>query len=106
MWFERGTSVGAIGRTLSGLETMLMYVIEALAFVTVWRERRRESVWLLLSISLMGVIALGLVVLNVGTLYRLRFTFFILFVILAAVEIARFVERADRIRTVREHAIV
>jgi hypothetical protein len=93
MWFEKGTSVGAIGRRLSGLETILMYIVEALALISVWRGRRKLSVWFLFSIALMGVVALGLVVINVGTLYRLRLTFLVLFVILASAEMRLLVER-------------
>jgi 4-amino-4-deoxy-L-arabinose transferase-like glycosyltransferase len=84
MWFERGDSVGSKGRMLSGLETLLMYVIEVLAVVGLWRGRRKLSVWLLFSIAMMGTIALGLVVVNVGTLYRLRYVFLIMLIILAA----------------------
>jgi hypothetical protein len=83
-WFERGNSVGYLGRLLGGLETFLMYGVELLAIVGLWRGRRHLSVWLLFSIAAMGTIALGLVVINVGTLYRLRYVFLILLIILAA----------------------
>jgi hypothetical protein len=92
MWFETGTSVGAFGRMLSGLETLLMYSIEALALVGLWRGRRRLAVWLLFSIAAMGTIALGLVVLNIGTLYRLRYVFLILLVVIAAGGFAQILE--------------
>ena len=87
MWFETGNSVGSLGRILAGVEMLLMYVIEALAMVGLWRGRRARrglSVWLLFSIAAIGTIALGLVVANVGTLYRLRYVFLILLIILAA----------------------
>lgn len=87
MWFETGNSVGSLGRILAGVEMLLMYVIEALAMVGLWRgwrARRGLSVWLLFSIAAIGTIALGLVVANVGTLYRLRYVFLILLIILAA----------------------
>jgi hypothetical protein len=73
MWFESGNSVGSTGRILSGSEMLLMYAGEALAIVG-----------LLFSIAVMGTIALGLVVVNVGTLYRLRYVFLIMLIILAA----------------------
>jgi len=84
MWFASGGHVGSVGRLLSGLETLAMYVVEALALVGLWRGRWRLSVWLLLSVALMGIVALGLVVVNVGALYRLRYFFLILMIILAA----------------------
>lgn len=83
MWFETGNSVGTLGRKLSGLETLFMYGAEALAVVGLWRGRRRISVWLLFSIAAAGVIALGLVVTNVGALYRLRYVFMMLVIVLA-----------------------
>lgn len=84
MWFASGRQVGSAGRLLSGMETLAMYAIEGLAIFGLWRERRRSSVWLLFSTAAIGLIALGLVVVNVGTLYRLRYVFLILIIIVAA----------------------
>jgi hypothetical protein len=41
-------------------------------------------VWFLFSVAAMGITALGLVVANVGTLYRLRYVFLMFLIILAA----------------------
>src|ERR1043166_4196031 len=84
MWFESGNSVGRSGRLLGGMDMKLMYCVEALALIGLWQERRRLSVWLLMSIATMGVVALGLVVINVGSLYRLRYLFMVLLIVLAA----------------------
>jgi hypothetical protein len=84
MWFETGNSVGTLGRKLSGLETVFMYGVEALAVVGLWRGRRRISVWLLFSIAATGVVALGLVVTNVGALYRLRYVFMMLVIVMGS----------------------
>lgn len=81
MWFARGNEVGAAGRLVSGLETLAMYIVELLALVTAWHERRSLSVWLLLLTALVGLTVLGLVVANVGALYRLRYAFWILLII-------------------------
>jgi NADH:ubiquinone oxidoreductase subunit K len=84
MWFARGSQVGLSGRLLVGLESLLMYAFECLAMYGLWLGRRRLSVWMLFSIALMGTIALGLVVANVGTLYRMRYVFLMLVVVIAA----------------------
>ena len=84
MWFTTGYNVGLIGRLLSGFEGILTYVIELLACVFVWRNRRRVEVWLLVLATAIGVTALGLVVVNVGTLYRMRYPFWILLAILGS----------------------
>jgi hypothetical protein len=89
MWFEKAASVGSLARKLSGLEMVVLYALEALALLSIWRERRHVSVWLLFSISLMGLLALGLVVVNVGALFRLRYLFLVLIIILASGVIAK-----------------
>jgi len=90
MWFATGKQVGSGGRLLSGLETMAMYVVEGLAIVGLWGKGRKRrgrqgfSVWFLALVAAMGLISLGLVVVNVGALYRLRYVFLVLLILLAA----------------------
>jgi hypothetical protein len=83
-WIGAGKSVGRAGRLLSGAETLLMYLCELLALLGVWRAPRRLPGWLLLLITTFGVSALGLVVSNIGTLYRFRYLFWMLLIILGA----------------------
>jgi len=92
MWLARGKQVGSAGRLISGLETTVMYVVEVLAIVALWRGRawrRKVSVWFLWLVAAMGMISLGLVVVNGGALYRLRYVFWILLIILATGEAAQ-----------------
>ena len=84
MWWQTGTQVGANGRLISGFETLLTYMLECLALIGLWRGRRNFSGWFLLGFVTLGLVALGLVVDNAGALYRLRYPFWILMVILAA----------------------
>ena len=83
-WVAAGRRVGSAGKLLSGAETLVMYGIELLALVAVLRPRRRLAAWLLLSITAFGVTALGLVIPNVGALYRFRYTFWVLLIVLGA----------------------
>jgi hypothetical protein len=83
-WMAAGRRVGSAGRLLSGVETLVMYVFALLALAAVLRPPRRLAALLLLSITAFGVTALGLVVPNVGALYRFRYTFWALLIILAA----------------------
>jgi hypothetical protein len=83
MWFERG-SYGAAGRLLSGAETFVMYFLYLGVAACLWRNRRRLETWLLFLVATTGTIALGLVVANAGALYRLRYVFWIMFIIMAA----------------------
>jgi hypothetical protein len=84
MWWRQGYQVGYGGRILSGFETILTYVIECLALFGLWRARRDLSIWFLALFIALGVVGLGLVVSNVGALYRLRYPFWVLLVIVGA----------------------
>lgn len=84
MWLATGKQVGLIGRMTGGLETLVMYVIEVFAVLGLWRKRRCLFVWLLFLVALIGVTALGLVVTNMGALYRMRYVFWMLLIILGA----------------------
>jgi hypothetical protein len=50
-------------------------------FAVVW-SRRSLALWLLLAISILGVTLLGLVLPNLGAIYRLRYPFWLLLIIL------------------------
>jgi hypothetical protein len=84
MWLRPGSSVGLSGRLLSGVETLVMYLIELLAIVGLWTGRRRLPVWLIALSAAVGIISLGLVVVNVAVLFRLRYFFLMLLIVLAA----------------------
>jgi 4-amino-4-deoxy-L-arabinose transferase-like glycosyltransferase len=89
MWFQTG-SYGMTGRLLSGAETLVMYLLYVAAAVCVWRNRKRLEMWLLFLVATTAMIALGLVVANAGALYRLRYVFWILFILLAAETLVHF----------------
>ena len=82
MWLVAGQRVGSAGKLLSGAETLVMYVIGLLALIAVVRRPQRLAASLLLSISILGVTLLGLVVPNIGALYRFRYVFWVLLIIL------------------------
>jgi hypothetical protein len=84
MWLSTGKQVGASGRLLSGFETLLTYVIECFALIGFWRRKERFTSWVLFVAAAGGAVALGLMVNNAGALYRLRYPFWILIVILGA----------------------
>jgi hypothetical protein len=84
MWFVAGLQAGLIGRVVSGLETLMMYVIELLAVWGLWRRKGNLPAWLLLLAAGAGVTALGLVVVNVAALYRMRYAFWVLIIIVGA----------------------
>lgn len=83
-WADAGRRVGNAGKLLSGAETLAIYVFELLALVAVFRPPHRLAAWLLLSVSAFGVTLLGMVVPNVGALYRFRYTFWLLLIVLGA----------------------
>jgi hypothetical protein len=82
MWFEAGIS-GRSARLLAAAETLAMYVLYVPMLFCVWKERRKLSVWLIFLTSSVALIALGLVVANAGALYRLRYAFWMMMIVLA-----------------------
>jgi hypothetical protein len=84
MWLAAGKQVGATGRLLAGFETLLSYMIECLALFGLWRERKNLSAWFVFLVVTLGAVALGLVVTNIGALYRLRFPFWALLIVCGA----------------------
>lgn len=84
MWLTPGRAVGSSGKLLVGVENLMMYLVEALAIYGLWLGRRKLAAWLLFLISAVGIFMLGLVVVNVGALYRIRYLFLIMLIILAA----------------------
>jgi hypothetical protein len=84
MWFGTGKQVGGSGRLLSGFETLLSYMIECLALFGLWRARKDVSAWFVFLVVTLGAVALGLVVANIGALYRLRYPFWALLLVLGA----------------------
>ncbi len=82
MWFQNGNQVGQSGRLVAGFETLLTYVIESMAVIGLWWQRKNLVAWLLAIVIGLGAVALGLAVNNMGALYRLRYPFWVLMVIL------------------------
>lgn len=89
MWLEPG-SFGRTGRLASGLETLAMYLLYFAVGFCIWRERRNLRMWFLFLVATAGLLALGLVVVNAGALYRLRYVFWMMLIVLAAEGIRHF----------------
>lgn len=87
-WISAGKRVGGAGRLVSGAETLVMYAFELLALLALLRPPRRLAAWLLFLISVFGMTLLGLAVPNVGALYRFRYLFWMLLVVLGAKGVA------------------
>jgi 4-amino-4-deoxy-L-arabinose transferase-like glycosyltransferase len=82
MWVEAG-SFGRTPRLLSGLETLGMYFLYLAVGFCVWRERRNLKMWLVFLVATIGMIALGLVVVNAAALFRIRYAFWMLMIVIA-----------------------
>jgi glycosyltransferase involved in cell wall biosynthesis len=84
MWYLPGAKLGLSARVLSGVETLLIYFVELMALLGIWRARKRISAWYVFAIVGVGILVLGVIVPNVGALYRFRFSFWMLLIILGA----------------------
>ncbi len=89
MWVRTGNNVGLAGRLLSGAEMMLTYLLEILALIYLWKTRRRAGTWFVALATLIGMLAIGLVVVNVGTLYRMRYPFWVPIVVMGTAMLVR-----------------
>jgi hypothetical protein len=87
LWLRAGKQVGYSGRVIAGIEMLMTYMIEFLALFGLWTARKNLSAWFLVIVIGLGATALGLVVNNMGAMYRLRYPFWVLMVILGAVGI-------------------
>jgi hypothetical protein len=84
MWLSPSKLLGLKGKLLSAAETLLIYFYQLIMLCVLWFRRKSIPVWLLFSIIFIGLVALGLVVINVSVLYRIRYVFWIMIMILAA----------------------
>ncbi len=82
-WISTGRRVGNAGKLLASGETFFIYLCQVLAVWAVMREPRRLVFWFLLAIATWGVTALALVVPDVGALYRLRYAFWVMVIVMA-----------------------
>ncbi|HEX3250711.1 MAG TPA: hypothetical protein VHS05_14870, partial [Pyrinomonadaceae bacterium] len=94
MWFEVG-SFGRAGRLLSGAETLAMYFLYLAVAVCLWQERRNLKMWFVFLIAATGMLALGLVVVNAGALYRIRYVFWMLVIIIVSRRFSRIKANSD-----------
>jgi hypothetical protein len=83
MWVESG-SYGRTGRLLSGAETLVMYFFYLGVALCLWRDRRNLKMWFVFLIAATGLLALGLVVVNAGALYRIRYVFWIMLIVIGS----------------------
>ncbi|HET7287268.1 MAG TPA: hypothetical protein VFI71_07350, partial [Pyrinomonadaceae bacterium] len=83
MWVESG-SYGRTGRLLSGAETLVMYFLYLAVGFCLWRDRRNMKMWFVFLIAAVGLLALGLVVVNAGALYRIRYVFWMMLIVIGS----------------------
>jgi len=84
MWFTRAKHFGRAARLMAGAETLLTYVLGVLAVYGLWRGHNRFAVWWLALTFAIVVTTLGLVMPNIGTLYRMRYAPAMIALILAS----------------------
>lgn len=101
MWFQRGVQTGVAGRLLTGGETLIIYLLIALTAIGLTRHRRNLLAWFLFTTAAAGCIALAYVVVNISSLYRMRYPFFIVVIILGAAGAVSLWERSTTARVTR-----
>ena len=89
MWVTAGNQVGRAGRLLVGGEMLVLYAFNLLALAGLFYRREQLSVWWLWLSAATGFTAFGLVVVNVGALFRMRYVFCMLIIIVGSEGIMR-----------------
>jgi hypothetical protein len=84
MWFTVGAKVCLGGRLIAGIEMVVGYFCLLAVGVTLVHNRKRLEVWFLFASAAVGCLALGYVVINIAALYRMRYAYFVLLIVLAA----------------------
>jgi len=96
MWFAVGQYVGRLGKLLADFETLLIYFMELLCVVGVWQRRHLFASWLLLFAAVLGCGAVAMVMVNVGSIYRLRYSFLMLVVVLGSGALVRLLSKVSK----------
>ncbi|MHB8171594.1 MAG: hypothetical protein ACYDG6_08635 [Thermincolia bacterium] len=82
-WFEQGSlEANTMMRRISALEMMVVYFALAFLPYALWHWRRRLEIWLIIAFSSGMMLIYGLVVPNIGTLYRWRYGYIMMLVAL------------------------
>ena len=84
MWLQAGAQAGRSGRLMSGVEMLLIYLMYVAVIVALWSERQRLAMWLSFTVAAAGIVGLGVIVANVGALYRLRYAFWMMLIVIGA----------------------
>ena len=96
MWFQQGVRVGLGGRLVAGVEMVAVYLCLIAVATTLVHDRRHPEVWFLFAAASSGCLALGYVVINIAALYRMRYAYFVVLLVLTArgVQIIRGLKKA------------
>ena len=89
MWVTPGNQVGRAGRLLVGGEMLVLYAFNLLALAGLFYRREQLSAWWLWLSAAIGFTAFGLVVVNVGALFRMRYVFCMLIIIVGSEGLVR-----------------
>ncbi len=86
-WFQSGSvAPNTMMRRISALEMSGIYIGLCLFIVALIQMRKRLEIWMILAFNILLLLTFALVVVNVGTLYRMRYGFVMT---LVAIGIAR-----------------
>ena len=80
-WFSEGTSTGGdLMRRVSGIEMVFSYLALLFLPVAIYRWRREPALWIALAFGVPALIIQPIFSVNVGTIVRLRYPYFMILV--------------------------
>jgi len=96
-WFTVGSSqASTIMRKVSAFEMMVVYFSYIFLFYALVHWRKRLETWLIFIFSLYMMVIYGLVVCNIGSLYRMRYVYIMMLVALGLAGFFALTERINK----------
>ena len=76
-WFKKASIEKRVRRLATGAEMLIMYILYAGVLLTIFKSKEigKPEMWMLILWSLFFIMPLALVVVNLGTLYRMRYIY-------------------------------
>lgn len=92
-WLGEGSyPVNSLMRKISAFEMIIVYFALIFLPYAIWHWRKRIEIWIILAFCFYMVTIYGLVVCNIGTLYRMRYAYIATFVALGIAGFITFLE--------------
>jgi len=93
-WFDKGSfPANTLMRRISALEMVIIYFFLLFLIYAIWHWRKRIEIWVVSIFCTYIMLVYGLVICNVGSLYRMRYAYIMILVAFGVAGFIMFIER-------------